>query len=63
MVLYAYMYSVHVRMKLVQERQFTRALFSARVIALNYLELHVRSKIRLSEIQSFLLRRHVKCLI
>ena len=38
---------VHARKKLVRERQFTLE------IALTYPELHVRSKISLSEIQSF----------
>ena len=35
---------------------------SARVIPLNYLELHLRSKIFVSEIQIFLLLKRVKCL-
>ena len=36
---------VHALKKLVQDRQFAHAPLSARTIALNYLELHVRSKI------------------
>ena len=35
---------VHTLKKLVHERQFTRAPSFARVIALTYLNLHVRSK-------------------
>ena len=42
-----------------QERQFLRAPLSAREIALYYLEWHVRSKIGVSEIQSFLLLQYV----
>ena len=49
--------------KLVQERKFARASLSARAIALNYLDLHLRSHICVSEIQSFLLPKHFKCLI
>ena len=33
------------------------------VIALNYLKLHVQSKIYVSEIQRFLLLKHLKCLV
>ena len=54
---------------MVQERRFARAPLSARGIALNHLELHVRSKVCVSdiqdflllEIQSFLLLKHVQC--
>ena len=35
---------------------------SARVTGLNYLELHVRSKISAYQIQSFLLLKHFKCI-
>ena len=38
--------------QLVQARQFVRAPLPALIIALNYLELHVLSKIFVSEIQS-----------
>ena len=55
--------AVHVWKKFVQERPFARALLSALAIALRYLELYVRSKIRESEIQSFLLLKHATCLI
>ena len=40
---------VHERMKLVQERQLTRASSSAREIALTYLELHGRSTVCVSK--------------
>ena len=46
-----------------QEGLLERAPLSARAIALYYLELHVRSRIRLSEIQNFLQLKHVQCLI
>ena len=49
--------------KLMQERQFAHAPSSARVIAFTYLKLHMLSKICLSEIDSFLLLKHVNCLI
>ena len=39
------------------------SVLSVRAIALNYLEWHVPSKIYVSEIHSFLLLKHVKCLI
>ena len=42
---------VHARKKLAQERQFVRQASSARAIALSYLELHIRSKIFVSEMQ------------
>ena len=45
----------HAGKKLAQERRFARASLSAQVIVLNYLQFHVRSKINVSEIQSFLL--------
>ena len=48
-------FTVHARMKFTQECQFARVSLSARIIALNYFELHVRNKICVSEIQSFLL--------
>ena len=48
---------------MVQERQFTRVPLSVRVIALSYLELHMQSKICVSEIQRFLMLKHVKYLI
>ena len=54
--------TVHARMKLVQERQFQRAPVSARAIALNFFGLHVRFKICVSEIQSFTILKHVRCL-
>ena len=38
-----------------QERKFERADLSARAIAINDLQLHLRFKIYVSEIQSFLL--------
>ena len=41
----------------------TRAASFARAIDLTPLELHVRFKICLSAIQSFLLLKHVKCFI
>ena len=43
------------------ERQFALASLSARASSPDYLELHVRSKISVSEIQSFLLLKQVKC--
>jgi len=46
----------HARKKLVYERQFAPAPSFARAIPLTYLELHVQSKICLSELQSFLLQ-------
>ena len=55
--------AVHAWKNLVHERHFTRAASFARAITLNYLVLHVRSKICVSKIQSFLLLKHVKCLI
>ena len=45
------------------EHQVARAASSARAIALTCLELHVRSKMCHSTIQSFLLLKHTKCLI
>ena len=53
----------HARKKLAQKSQFTRAPLSAQATAFNYLELHVRSKTCVCEIKSFLLLKHVKCLI
>ena len=46
-----------------QERQCAYAPLSTRAIALDYLELHVRSKICLSEIRSFLLLMREKFLM
>ena len=59
----AFLVPVYAWKKLVQEGQFTRAPLSALAIPLNYLELHERSKICIFSIQSFLLLKHVKCLI
>ena len=55
--------TVHARENLVQECHFARTRLTSRAIALYSLELHVQSKICLSEIQSFLLLKRVKCLI
>ena len=52
----------HARKIFVQERQVARVPLSVEEVnALNYLELHVQSKICASEIQSFLLLNHFKC--
>ena len=48
------------RKKLVQVHQSARAPLSARVIALKYLEFHVRSKIYVYKIQSFSSSTHAK---
>ena len=53
---------VHARKKVAQERYFARAPLSTPAIALDYLECHEQSKIFVSEIQSFLLLKQVKCL-
>ena len=55
--------TAHARENLVQECHFARTRLTSRASALYSLELHVRSKICLSEIQSFLLLKRVKCLI
>ena len=57
------MVAVHARKKLVQELQYVRVHLSVRVIAPNYLELHMRVNICVTEIQNFLLPNKVKCLI
>ena len=54
---------VHAQKNLVHERQVGHAPLSTRVIALYYLELHVQSKICVSEIQSFLLLKLIKCVM
>ena len=51
------------RKRLVYERQFARAPLSARGTDLIYLQMHVRSKIYVSQLESFLLLKHVKSLI
>ena len=57
------MRTVHAQKKLAYEHQFTRAPSFARVIALTYLDLHVRSKICVSTIERFLLLKHAKYFI
>ena len=53
--------TAHALKKLVHECQFVP--LSTRVIALDYLELHVHSRIGVSKTQIFLLPKHAKCLI
>ena len=55
--------SVCARKKLLHECRLAHAALFEQAIALNYLELHMRSKICASETESFLLLKHVKCLI
>ena len=43
------------------ERQFARVASSARAIVLDYLELHLQSKIFIYEMQSVLLLKNFKC--
>ena len=56
-------FSVHTQKKLVHKCQFLRTPLFARVIALTYLDLHVRFKICVSAKESFLLLQHVKYFI
>ena len=56
-------YAVRAGKKLVHERLFARVPSFARAFALTYLELHVRSKICLSVIQSVLLLKNANCLV
>ena len=51
--------AVHPQKKLAQECSFTHVPLSAKVIALNYLKLHMQSKISVSKIYSFLLLKYV----